>query len=212
MSTNHTKLRVVSFASSDRSMSSHPIVAAVSKPPIDLRLLAAPLLPFLAAVPSLTARSSAADHGSQSSSRGRRRPTGAASRRRRRSSRPSIAAPPMFPSPVAAAIIADGCSAATPNGGRRQTPDAAVSPSPESRAVVARASSWSPSLEPPSPSFQPPSPFAQRPPAAVDCSAASRCSSPSSCRSATVTGVRHRRRIRPLPRVDIAGRLTSTPD
>ncbi|VFQ90028.1 unnamed protein product [Cuscuta campestris] len=47
---------------------------------------------------------------------------------------------------------------------------------------------------------------------AVDCSAASRCSPPSSCRYATVAGVRHRRRIRPLPRVDIAGRLTSTPD
>ncbi|RAL47119.1 hypothetical protein DM860_014013 [Cuscuta australis] len=35
---------------------------------------------------------------------------------------------------------------------------------------------------------------------------------PSSCRSATVAGVRHRRRIQPLPRVDIAGRLISTPD
>ncbi|VFQ97362.1 unnamed protein product [Cuscuta campestris] len=45
--------------------------------------------------------------------------------------------PPLLPSPVAAAIIADGCSAATPNGGRRQTPDAAVSPSPESSAAVA---------------------------------------------------------------------------
>ncbi|VFQ87997.1 unnamed protein product, partial [Cuscuta campestris] len=37
--------------------------------------------------------------------------------------------PPLLPSPVAAAIIADGCSAATPNGGRRQTPNAAVPPS-----------------------------------------------------------------------------------
>ncbi|VFQ83195.1 unnamed protein product [Cuscuta campestris] len=37
-------------------------------------------------------------------------------------------------------------------------------------------------------------------------------SSPSSCRSATVAVVRHRRRIQPLPRIDIAGRLTSTPD
>ncbi|VFQ80933.1 unnamed protein product [Cuscuta campestris] len=114
-----------------------------------------------------------------------------------------VAAAVSFPS--LAAIIADGCSAATPNGGRRQTPDAAVSPSPESRAAVARASSRSPS-------FQPPSTFAQQPPAAVDCSAASRCSSPSNCRSATVAGVRHHRRIRPLPRVDIAGRLTPTPD
>ncbi|VFQ60194.1 unnamed protein product [Cuscuta campestris] len=77
-------------------------------------------------------------------------------------------------------------------------------------------------LQPPSPSFQPllrlrrkrapPSPFAQWPSAAVDCSTASRCSSPSNCRSATVAGVRHRRRIRPLPRVDITGRLTPTPD
>ncbi|VFQ93384.1 unnamed protein product, partial [Cuscuta campestris] len=57
------------------------------------------------------------------------------------------------------------------------------------------------------PSFQPPSPFAQRPPATVECSAASRCSSPLSCRSATVAGVRHRRRIQPLPRVDISGQL-----
>ncbi|VFQ68737.1 unnamed protein product [Cuscuta campestris] len=37
-------------------------------------------------------------------------------------------------------------------------------------------------------------------------------SSPSSCRSATVAGVHHRRCIQPLPRIDIAGRLTSTPD
>ncbi|VFQ78369.1 unnamed protein product [Cuscuta campestris] len=130
---------------------------------------------------------------------------GVAAHRRRRLQRRRVAAPPLFPSPVAAAIIADGCSAATPNGGRRQTPDVAVSPSPESRAAVARASSRSPSLEPLSP-------FAQWPSAAVDCSTASCCSSPSSCRYATVAGVRHRRRIRPLPRVDIAGRLTSTPD
>ncbi|VFQ85669.1 unnamed protein product, partial [Cuscuta campestris] len=61
---------------------------------------------------------------------------------------PIVAAQPVVAFPSLAAIIADGCSAATSNGGRRQTPDAAVSPSPETSSAELQRR---PSLQPPTP-------------------------------------------------------------
>ncbi|RAL48822.1 hypothetical protein DM860_001142 [Cuscuta australis] len=134
-----------------------------------------------------------------------------------RPSSPVAGSQPLPPSPPAA--VAHGLRVQRRHAKRRTSPNAgrrcfafAGSPSPPLPATTIIAAAAQRRRRRFTSSFcRTPPPLPASFPA-VDCSAASRCSSPSSCRYATVAGVRHRRRIRPLPRVDIAGRLTSTPD
>ncbi|VFQ85009.1 unnamed protein product [Cuscuta campestris] len=100
---------------------------------------------------------------------------------------PSASAPPTTVHLVVLPFVASTASVGRPRHRAAAPPIAAVSPSPEVRR--SSPSSAANRLQP--------SPLAQ---------------TANSCRSATVAGIRHRRRIQPLPRIDIAGRLTSTPD
>ncbi|VFQ61212.1 unnamed protein product [Cuscuta campestris] len=148
---------------------------------------------------------------------------------------PSASAPPTTVHLVVLPFVAStasvgrpppsGCSAATPNAGRRLHYRRLSSPSSCSAATVRRRVA-----APPVAAYR--RQVAALPLYAVELQRRQsliiavelqhRHGTPSSCSAATVrrrvaapplyAGVRHRRRIQPLPRVDTAGRLISTPD